>query len=738
MPEHEFSSPRLEPAAATPPVALWGGVECTRNRVGDAFFDQLDRGGHAHRASDIARIAALGVTAVRYPVLWERVAPRGLGDADWRWTDERLALLQRHGLQPIIGFVHHGAGPAATSLLDWDFADRLAAFGEAFARRYPHVRWFTPVNEPLTTARFSALYGHWHPHRCDDASFVRALAVQCQAVAETMRRIRTVRPDAALLQTEDAGRVYGTRPLQSQVRFENTRRWLTFDLLTGAVTPRHPLYGYLVDHGLSPARLAAFVEAPCPPDLLGLNYYVTSDRVLDHRWWRYPAWQRGGNGRLTYVDTEAVRRHVRGAGSHARVLRDAWRRYQRPMVLSEVHLAGHREDQLRWLAQAWTACAAARTRGIDVRALTVWSLFGAFGWDRLVTQGLDSYECGAFDVRGAGGEAPRPTAVARAVTDLATGGAVRHPAAQGRGWWAPRGSARRAVTPSGRPLLLVGGGGTLGTAFRRRAEARGLAIVAPSRTTFDAADPLACERLLRDLQPWAVVNAAGYCDVDAAESDLVRCDHANVAVPQALAAACASAGVPFVTFSSDLVFDGASRTPYTEEAAVAPLSAYGRAKAQAEAGVRLAHPDALIVRTSAFFGPWDAHNFAVRLLGHLDRGEAVRLPGDVVVSATYVPDLADAVLDLAIDGAAGTWHLASSHGISWFELGRAVAAEAGLDGSRVTAVTAAQMPWQARRPSYSVLTSARANLLPGLESCLPRFLEAVGVDRVPARARVAA
>lgn len=724
---------------APAPLEVWGGVECTRNRVGDRYFDQLERGGHADRDADVARLAALGITAVRYPVLWERIAPAGPASADWRWPDTRLELLARHGLEPIVGFVHHGAGPADTSLLDSAFADRLAEFGEAFAGRYPHVRWFTPVNEPLTTARFSGLYGHWHPHHRDDASFVRALLVQCRAVAETMRRIRSVVPDAKLLQTEDVGKVYGTRPLRDQVRFENQRRWLTMDLLCGRVTPSHPLYGYLVEHG-GDLPVDAFAAQPCPPDVLGLNFYVTSDRMLDHRWWRYPSWQRGGNGRVVYVDTEAVRRGVADAGSHARVLHEAWTRYRRPLVLSEVHLAGHREDQLRWLAQAWTASLDARRRGVDVRALTAWSIFGAHGWDRLVTAGLDTYECGAFDIRGAGFETPRPTAVAHAVRELAHHGELRHPVARGAGWWLHERQARRGAGDEARPLLVVGGTGTLGTAFRHRCAARGLPVSAPGRDTLDFTDVTALAELMRTVRPWAVVNAAGFCDVDLAEVDVARCQRANVDLPHVLAAASARARVPFVTFSSDLVFDGHTLAPYDESAPLAPLNAYGRAKARAEAYVRAAHDGALIVRTSAFFGPWDAHNFAVGLLRRLGRGEEVRLPADVIVSATYVPDLVDIVLDLAIDGASGTWHLTSSAGLSWHALGEAVAVGAGFDRAGVSPTTASQMTWRARRPVFSALTSARANLLPDFASSLPRFLEAVAAatEADPEREGVAA
>src|SRR5690349_7435708 len=93
------------------PVELWGGHECTVNRVGDAFFDQTVRSGHQARIDDLDRFAALGVKALRYPVLWERVAPERPGTFDWRWTDGRLARLRDLGVRPIAGLLHHGSGP---------------------------------------------------------------------------------------------------------------------------------------------------------------------------------------------------------------------------------------------------------------------------------------------------------------------------------------------------------------------------------------------------------------------------------------------------------------------------------------------------------------------------------------------------------------------------------------------------------------------------------------------------
>lgn len=417
----------------TSDIELWGGVECTVNRVGDTFFDQIERTGHAARGEDTDRIAALGVRAVRYPILWERTAQSTLADFDFSWADARMKRWRELGIRVIVGLVHHGSGPAGTSLLDESFVDGLSRFARAVAQRYPWVEDYTPVNEPLTTARFSALYGHWYPHARDPVAFVRSILIQTRATVGAMRAIRTVSPHARLLQTEDFGSTFSTPKLNYQAEFENHRKWLSLDLLFGKVTPHHPLFDYLLGQAASPRILAELVDRPCAPDRLGVNYYVTSDRYLDERVSAYPTSAKGTNGKHVYVDVEAVRVRDEGIVGHERVLFSAWNRYATPLALTEVHLACSVDEQLLWLTEAWRAARAARSGGVDVSAVTLWSLFGAYDWDSLVTQRNDHYEPGAFDVRGG---TPRATELANWLPEL-----TRHvdnrrdDSLGGPGWW---------------------------------------------------------------------------------------------------------------------------------------------------------------------------------------------------------------------------------------------------------------------------------------------------------------
>jgi dTDP-4-dehydrorhamnose reductase len=714
--------------SAAASLELWAGAECSVVRVGDTYVDQIDRTGHGSRPSDLDRLAALGVRAFRQPVLWERTAPEGIDGADWGWSDERIARLRRLGIRPIVGLVHHGCGPRSTHVLDPAFAEGLARFASAVAARYPHVEHWTPVNEPLTTARFAALYGHWYPHARSSRAFVRALLIECRATALSMRAIREVHPAARLVQTEDIGTTFATRRLAYQARFENLRRFLSLDLLAGRVDRHHPLWPWLIGEGASERELDALAGEPCPPDIIGVNYYVTSDRFLDERLARYPVRAHGGNGRDSYADVEAARVRARGIVGHFDVLRLVAARYAAPLAITEVHLGGPPEEQIRWLAEAWQAARAARADGLNVCGVTAWSVVGAYDWDSLLVNRRGRYEAGLFDVRGMG---PRPTALAQVAGELAARGSSAHPLLAADGWW--RRPARLCFAPSGpaapvarprqpAPLLVVGAGGTLGRAVGRICRERDIRVLTLARESLDITDVAAIARVLTRVRPWAVVNAAGYLRVDIAEHDRERCWRANCLGAELLATECRSRGIRFVGISSDLVFDGATRRPYVEGDAVHPLCVYGATKAEGERRVLAANERALVVRTSAFFGPWDSHNFVTTTLQRLQRGLPVVAANDAVVSPTYVPDLCGACITLLVDGAAGIWHLANVGAVTWFDLARESARLSGCDSTLVIPCETASLALPARRPMFSALSSARAGLMPSLEDALERFV----------------
>lgn len=707
-------------------IEAWGGAECTVNRVGDTFHDQLAATGHQHRADDFALLQRLGLAAIRFPILWEKITPSPAAEPDWTWTDHGLQVLRQSGVRIIAGLIHHGSGPQHTSLLDPGFAAGLAGHAARVVSRYPWIDEWTPVNEPLTTARFSALYGIWYPHTQDECLFWTALLNQIDATRLAMRAIRKVNPAARLIQTDDLGRTYATARLGHQAAFDNQRRWMGWDLLCGMVGPDHPLWQRLSDFGLR-SRLETILADPCPPDVIGINHYLTSDRLLDHRTDRYPPDTCGGSGVDSFCDVEAVRVLEPGPQGLRGAIHEAWARYHRPIAITEVHNGCTREEQLRWLAEAWSAARQARAQGIDLRAVTAWALFGSQGWNTLLTE-PGVYEPGAFDVSAG---APRETALAEAIrrkgawpTDLSAG------------WWRRPMRLTYPSTPcpapmavhvqnhgaGEQPILIAGATGTLGQALARECDHRGITVVVTARAELDLLDPVSIEQALDRHSPWAVINASGWVRVDDAEDDPHGCHAANAHGAIALAQACDRHGIASMHFSSDLVFDGLSPRPYREDDTAAPLNVYGASKVALEQGVAPLD-SALVVRTAAFFSPHDRYNFAVHCLDSLHRGERFFAVDDCVVSPAFVPDLCRAALDLLIDGENGIWHLTNGEAVSWFEFARRIAEAAGYDAKLITAIPASQAGWAAPRPAACPLISTRGQLMPTLDSAIHRFAE---------------
>lgn len=702
---------------------VWGGIECSIIRLRDEFRDQRQENGHYDRQGDYEALPELGIGTLRTPVLWEQVCKNGPFERDWTQPDRDIAELRRLGITPIAGLTHHGSGPAWTQMMDPDYPSHLAAYAEQVALRYPDIEYFTPVNEPLTTARFSGLYGHWYPHGRDERTFMRILVNECLGTLLAMKAIRRIRPDAKLVQTEDLGRVFATPRMSYQAEFENTRRWLSLDLLAGRVDEAHPMRRWLLDHGIPKSDIDMFLGGEGRPDILGINHYPTSDRYLDEDVRHYPAVFHGGNGRDIYADVEALRVSLADdlLGPKAR-LREAWDRYKIPVAVTEAHHGSTRDEQVRWLLEVWNAARELNAEGADIRAVTFWALFGSIDWNSLVTQRNGFYEPGAFDVRSG---QPRRTAIAEVIEHLAKQGSWLHPVASAPGWWRREGRHFVPQKPAlikpewsrERPILITGATGTLGRALVRLCNMRALACAATTRRDLDLCDPDSIARAIDRFQPWAVINAAGYVRQTDAAREQEQCYQSNTHGAERLAAVSSQKGLPFVTFSSDRVFDGRLGRAYVESDATNPLCVYGLSKAKAETAVLNAHKDALVIRTAAFFGPWDTANFVWQTLARAHAGQTMSVQSEVV-TPTYVPDLCNATLDLLIDRETGIWHIANPTAASWAELANRAARMAGSD-------LCLREP---EAPRYSALGTQKGLVLPDLDSALHRFMHECQID----------
>ncbi len=416
----------VNPCVQPEPLQIWGGAEYTHNRVHDEYLDQMDVSGHAGRMDDYGRIAGLGIRTLRLGLLWEHY----VRDGSWENFDIRLSHVTQAGLRPIAGLLHHGSGPRETSLMDPEFPQKLADYAQSVAERYPWIDHYTPVNEPHTTARFSCMYGIWYPHHRSRCTYLRVLLNQLKGVVLSMAAIRRVNPNARLVQTDDIGRISGTAKLQPLWSAMNARQWLPFDLLCGHVDRNHTMFAYLRAEQLTEAEILWFADHPCPPDVIGVNYYPTSDRFLDHRVELYPSGHVSSEG--PFIDVEAVRVDGDGLAGIASLITQTWSRYHIPTAVTEVHLGGCCDEQIRWLTDVWSGVQQARQLGASCIALTIWAVFGSFYWNQLVTCSNGHYEPGVYDVRN---RSPQMTELATVVRQLARGERPSHPALSEPGWW---------------------------------------------------------------------------------------------------------------------------------------------------------------------------------------------------------------------------------------------------------------------------------------------------------------
>lgn len=249
---------------------------------------------------------------------------------------------------------------------------------------------------------------------------------------------------------------------------------------------------------------------------------------------------------------------------------------------------------------------------------------------------------------------------------------------------------------------VTGAGGLLGTTLVPLWRAAGADVTAWDRAALDVTDASAVERAVGALRPAVVVHAAAWTDVDGAEAQPAAAMRVNRDGTQAVAAACAASGAVLVHLSTDYVFDGSARVPIRPDAPLAPLGAYGRSKAAAEAAAGLAGADVLIVRTGWVFGP-GGRNFVDTMRGCAAQRRAVRVVDDQVGAPTSTRLLAEALWALVAAGARGVMHVASAGATTWYGVAAAVYAAAGAPASLVTPCSSKEAARPAPRPAYGVL-----------------------------------
>ncbi|TMM49367.1 dTDP-4-dehydrorhamnose reductase [Sulfitobacter sabulilitoris] len=250
-------------------------------------------------------------------------------------------------------------------------------------------------------------------------------------------------------------------------------------------------------------------------------------------------------------------------------------------------------------------------------------------------------------------------------------------------------------------LLVFGKTGQVAQALQSQAD-----VIALDRQAADLADPAACARAIRDHAPHAVINAAGWTAVDAAEDNETAATVINAEAPGAMARACADLDIPFIQISTDYVFDGTGTAPFRPDSPVAPLGAYGRSKQRGEHAVAQAGGPFAILRTSWVFS---AHgtNFVKTMLRLGARHDRLSVVADQIGGPTPAADIAACCLTLAETlrhrpALSGIYHLSGAPDVSWAGFAQEIFAQSGLDCA-VDPIPGADYPQKAQRPANSRL-----------------------------------
>lgn len=254
-------------------------------------------------------------------------------------------------------------------------------------------------------------------------------------------------------------------------------------------------------------------------------------------------------------------------------------------------------------------------------------------------------------------------------------------------------------------ILILGHRGMLGSELFGRLSA-GYEVTGKDADEFDIASENACRRVIAEVEPDVVINAAAYTDVDGSEKARELCFAVNAEGVKNVALACRAARIKIVHFSTDYVFDGTKDTPYREEDACCPLNVYGEAKLAGEKNLQRYSEHYLLIRTAWLYGK-QGKNFVKTIMGKAKEVGRLEIVNDQKGSPTYAKDLAAAVERLLTGRHTGIFHVTNRGTCSWYEFTLEILAYAGISDVPVIPLNSGQLNRPAARPRNSTLNCTR-------------------------------
>ncbi|MBB3020007.1 beta-glucosidase/6-phospho-beta-glucosidase/beta-galactosidase [Microvirga lupini] len=327
-------------------------------------IDQMEKCGHyKYWRTDFDLLEELDIQVLRYgPPL--HTSFLGPGRYDWSFADMTFEEIQRRNLIPIVDLCHFGVPDWIGNFQNPDFPDLFAAYAEDFARRFPWVQLYTPINEMFICAQFSAAYGWWNEQMRSDQAFVTALKHIVKANVLAMERILKVRPDALFIQSESSEYFHADNPAAIKpAEIMNARRFLSLDLNYGRRLDSE-MYEFLMDNGMSRDEYHFFLSRSSLRHhcIMGNDYYITNE----HR-----------------VQADGMTRAAGDVFGYDEITRQYYDRYKLPVMHTETNLmeGPHGDEAVNWLWKQWANVLRVRNTGVPIVGFTWYSLTDQMDWD---------------------------------------------------------------------------------------------------------------------------------------------------------------------------------------------------------------------------------------------------------------------------------------------------------------------------------------------------------------------
>jgi beta-glucosidase/6-phospho-beta-glucosidase/beta-galactosidase len=325
--------------------------------------DEMEKCGHyQYWREDFQLVKDLGINFLRYGVPIHRVF-LGEDNYDWDFSDEVYSDLRKKSIIPIVDLCHFGVPDWIGNFQNPDFPRLFASYASSFAKRYPWLQLYTPVNEMYICAMFSAYYGWWNEQLTTDRSFVTALKNIVKGNVMAMQEILKVRPDAIFIQSESSEYYHAENPMAIKpAELMNARRFLSLDLNYGKRIESE-MYEYLMDNGMTREEYHFFlsnnVKRHC---IMGNDYYVTNEHRVS------------ANG-STCASGEVFGYHV--------ITSQYYDRYNIPIMHTETNLrqGPKRNEAVNWLWKQWANVMRVRNDGMPILGFTWYSLTDQVDWD---------------------------------------------------------------------------------------------------------------------------------------------------------------------------------------------------------------------------------------------------------------------------------------------------------------------------------------------------------------------